>query len=86
MAHHVAKISDQELAKVIKADGRKTMTKTPGTVDFMSPESLANSQVYGSPMDVFICWNNSPNIKPRPTKQVKFDPKTRRRVALLKVQ
>ena len=39
-AHHVAKISDLGVAKVIKADSRKTMTKAPGTVDFMPPESL----------------------------------------------
>ena len=38
-AHHVAKISDLGVAKVIKADSRKTMTRAPGTVDFM-PLSL----------------------------------------------
>ena len=29
------------------------MTKAPGTVDFMPPESLANTPMYGPPMDVF---------------------------------
>ena len=52
-AHHVAKISDLGVAKVIKADSRKTMTKAPGTVDFMPLEALANNPVYGPPMDVF---------------------------------
>jgi len=50
--HHVAKISDLGVAKVIKADIRKTLTKAPGTVDFMPPESLANIPVYGPAMDV----------------------------------
>ena len=49
-AHRVTKISDLGVAKVIKADSRKTMTKAPGTVDFMPPEALP---VYGPPMDVF---------------------------------
>ena len=39
--HHVAKISDLGVAKVIKADSRKTMTKAPGTVDFMPPERVS---------------------------------------------
>ena len=52
-AHHVAKISDLGVAKVIKADSRKTMTKAPGTVDFMPPEAFAKSPVYGPSMDVF---------------------------------
>jgi len=52
-AHHVAKISDLGVAKVIKADSTKTMTKAPGTVDFMPPESLDENPVYGPPMDVF---------------------------------
>ena len=64
-AHHVAKISDLGVAKVIRADSRKTMTKAPGTVDFMPPESLE--------------W-------PRPTKNVIFDPKTRKMMALSEVE
>ena len=62
-AHHVAKISDLGVAKVIKADSRKTMTKAPGTIDFMPPECLDDSPKYGPPMDMFfICWNNPPHI------------------------
>jgi len=64
-AHHVAKISDLGVAKVIKADSRKTMTIAPGTVDFMPPETLYESPVYGPPMDVFfLCWNSPPHIYP----------------------
>ena len=89
-AHHVAKISDLGVAKVIKADSRKTMTKAPGTVDFMPPESLANSPVYGPPMDVFsfagIILHTFNQQWPRPTEQVQFDPKTRKKVALLEVE
>ena len=89
-AHHVAKISDLGVAKVIKADSRKTMTKAPGTVDFMPPECLANSPVYGPPMDVFsfagIILHTFNQQWPRPTVQVQFDPKTRRRVALSEVE
>ena len=51
--HHVAKISDLGVAKVIKADSKKTMSKAPGTIDFTSPEALSSYPVYGPPMDVF---------------------------------
>ena len=89
-AHHVAKISDLGVAKVIKADSRKTMTKAPGTVDFMPPESLANTPVYGPPMDVFsfagIILHTFNQQWPRPTEQVQFDPKTRKMVAFSEVE
>ena len=89
-AHHVAKISDLGVAKVIKANNRKTMTKAPGTVDFMPPESLSNSPVYGPPMDVFsfagIILHTFNQQWPRPTEQVQFDPRTRKRVALSEIE
>ena len=89
-AHHVAKISDLGVAKVIKADSRKTMTKAPGTVDFMPPEALAKSPVYGPPMDVFsfagIILHTFNQQWPSPSEQVEFDPKTRTRVALSEVE
>ena len=89
-AHHVAKISDLGVAKVIKADSRKTMTKAPGTVDFMPLEALANDPVYGPPMDVFsfagIILHTFNQQWPRPTEAIQFDPKTRRRVALSEVE
>ena len=89
-AHHVAKISDLGVAKVIRANSRKIMTKAPGTVDFMPPESLANCPVYGPPMDVFsfagIILHTFNQQWPRPTEQVQFDPKTRRKIALLEVE
>ena len=89
-AHHVAKISDLGVAKVIKADSRKTMTKAPGTVDFMPLEALANNPVYGPPMDVFsfagIILHTFNQQWPRPVESIQFDPKTRRRVALSEVE
>ena len=89
-AHHVAKISDLGVAKVIKADSRKTMTKAPGTVDFMPPECLDDTPEYGTPMDVFsfagIILHTFNQQWPRPTKNVKFDPVTRRKIALLEVE
>ena len=89
-AHHVAKISDLGVAKVIKADSRKTMTKAPGTADFMPPESLTNNPVYGPPMDVFsfagIILHTFNQQWPRPADSIQFDPKTRRKVALLEVE
>ena len=89
-AHHVAKISDLGVAKVIKADSRKTLTTAPGTVDFMPPESLANSPVYGPPMDIFsfagIILHTFNQEWPRPTESIQFDHKTRRRVALSEVE
>ena len=89
-AHHVAKISDLGVAKVIKADSRKTMTKAPGTVDFMPPEALDDTPEYGPPMDVFsfagIILHTFNQHWPSPSKNVKFDPKTRKKVALLEVE
>ena len=89
-AHHVAKISDLGVAKVIKADSRKTMTKAPGTVDFMPLEALANNPVYGPPMDVFsfagIILHTFNQEWPRPTESIQFDPKARKRVALSEIE
>ena len=89
-AHHVAKISDLGVAKVIKTDSRKTLTKAPGTVDFMAPETLEDTPEYGPPMDVFsfagITLHTFNQQWPSPSKNVIFDPKTRKRVALSEVE
>ena len=89
-AHHVAKISDLGVAKVIRADSRKTMTKAPGTVDFMPPEALDKNPVYGPPMDVFsfggIILHTFNQQWPSPSSQVQFDPKTRKMSALSEVE
>ena len=89
-ANYVAKISDLGVAKVINTNRGKTMTKAPGTVDFMPLEALANSPVYGPPMDVFsfagIILHTFNQQWPRPTEAIQFDPKTRRRVALSEIE
>ena len=89
-AHYVAKISDLGVAKVIKADRRKTMTKAPGTVDFMPPECLDDVPEYGPPMDVFsfagIILHTFNQQWPSPAKNVIFDPKTRKMMALSEVE
>ena len=88
--HHVAKISDLGVAKVIQADSRKTMPKAPGTVDFMPPEALEKNPVYGPPMDVFsfggIILHTFNQQWPSPCSQVQFDPKTRKMLALSEVE
>ena len=88
--HHVAKISDLGVAKVIKADSRKTLTKAPGTTDFMPPEALMETPIYGPPMDVFsfagIVLHTFIQQWPHPSEQVQFDPKSRRKVALMEVE
>jgi len=87
--HHVAKISDLGVAKVIKTKSRKTMTRAPGIVDFMAPEGLIGSPVYGPPMDVFsfagIILYTFNQQWPTPTQQIQFDPKTRRLLAFSEV-
>ena len=52
-AHLVAKISDLRVAKAAKLDSKHSMTKVPGTSDFMPPEALAESSKYGASLDIF---------------------------------
>ena len=78
-AHHVAKISDLGVGKTIKADSRKAMIETSGTVDFMPPESLAKTPVYGPPMNVFsfagIFLHTFNQQWPSPSNQAQVDSK-----------
>ena len=89
-AHHVAKISDLGVAKVIQSDSRMTMTKAPGTVDFMPPEALDKSPVYGLPVDVFsfggIILHTFNQQWLSPSSQVQFDPKSRKMIALSEIE
>ena len=52
-AHKVAKISDLGVAKVVKLDSKNTMTRAPGTSDFMPPEALQGSLKYNTMLDMF---------------------------------
>ena len=67
---------------MIKADSRKTIYKAPSTTDFMSPVSLDYAPEYG-PAWIFagIILHTFNQQWPSPTKNVKFDPKTRKKVA-----
>ena len=89
----IAKISDLGVAKIIKADDRKTqrmLTKVPGTVDFMPPEAFAKSPVYGVGIDVFsyggIMLFVATHKWPTPTEQVEIDPVTNKLVARSEVE
>ena len=88
--HLIAKLSDLGVAKAIKADNKKMMTKVPGTSDFIPPEALDNSSKYGPSLDIFsyggvslylICeqWPELLPIK-------RFDPYLRRAVALTELE
>ena len=92
-AHHVAKISDLGVARVIKADSRRTqsnLTKVPGTVDFMPPEATMSPPDYGTPMDVFsfagIVLHTFNQCWPTPERERRFDSETRTMVGLLETE
>ena len=82
-AHHVAKISDLGVAKVINAHSTKRMTAVPGSVDFMPPETFSASPFYGPPMDVFsfagVILHTFSQQWPTPS-EVEFYPKAKMRV------
>ena len=86
-----AKITDLGVAKVVKAGGStKTMTKAPGTTDFMPPEAVADRPMYGPPLDVFsfggIILHIITQQWPRPLSWVYIDPKTREQRLLSEVE
>ena len=56
--HLEAKITDVGLAKVVKRQS-KTMTKLPGTPDFMPPEALSKRPVWPFIRCVFL-WRSYP--------------------------
>ena len=86
----VAKISDLGVAKVIQADSKKTMTRAPGTVDFMPPEALLESPEYGPPLDVFSYGGVILHVVnqewPKPLHYVMTDPKTGKILGLSEVE
>ena len=82
-ANPVAKISDLGVAKMVKADSKTTqsiLTKAPGTVDFMPPESLVDNPTYDTSLDVFsyagIVLHVINQEWPTPAAQVLLDPQT----------
>ena len=89
----IAKIADLGVAKVIKFENRSMqnkLTKIPGTVDFMPPESMAADPVYGTPMDVFsyggIMLFIATHEWPTPSEQAKMDERSKTLVAYTEVE
>ena len=68
--HLEAKITDLGVAKVVRSNNKKTMTKIPGTPDFMPPEALSKRPVYGPALDVFsyggVILNVTTQLWPEP--------------------
>ena len=75
-----AKITDLGVAKVVRSDNKKTMTKIPGTPDFMPPEALSKRPVYGPALDVFsyggVILNVTTQLWPEPADRNQFNPDT----------
>ena len=88
--HLEAKISDLGVAKVVRSDNQKTMTKLPGTPDFMPPEALGIRPAYGPSLDVFsyggVILNVTTQLWPQPTDLVGFNPDTGRRELVSEVK
>jgi len=72
-----AKITDLGVAKVLRSDDQKTMTKLPGTPDFMPPEALSIKPLYGPSLDVFsyggVILNVITQLWPQPTDRNQFN-------------
>ena len=87
--HLEAKITDLGVAKVLKSDYQKTMTKLPGTPDFMPPEALSIRPVYGPSLDVFsyggVILNVTTQLWLQPTDPIEFNPDTGRREVVSEV-
>ncbi|XP_065916810.1 serine/threonine-protein kinase WNK-like isoform X2 [Dysidea avara] len=77
-----AKITDLGVAKVMQTDSNMTMTKIPGTPDFMPPESITQKPVYGPALDVFSFGGVALNVItqqwPTPTDREQFNSVTDR--------
>ena len=88
--HLRAKIADLGVTKVIQSTDTKTLTRSPGTQDFMPPESLTNKPVYSLPLDIFSIGGVMLYITtqqwPQPAPWIDFDPDTGRRIVLTELQ
>jgi len=89
----IAKIADLGVAKVIKFENKRMqnkLTKMPGTVDFMPPESMAADPVYGTPMDVFsyggIMLFMATHEWPTPSEQAKMDERSKTLIVYTEVE
>jgi len=85
-----AKITDLGVAKVMQTTDTRTMTKAPGTTDYMPPECLTDRPVYRLSLDIFsyggVILYTITQLWPQPSSWVQFDPNTGRRVYLSEIQ
>ena len=84
--HHRAKITDLGLARTLQATDAKTLTKAPGTLDFMPPECLPDAPAYGLALDIFsfggVILFITTQQWPRPAPWLSFDPKSGEKLML----
>ena len=89
----IAKIADLGVAKMVQADSTRTktrLTKLPGTVDYMPPESFEDNPRYDTSLDVFsyggVMLYTVTGKWPTPIAQVRQDPLTNELKALSEVE
>lgn len=89
----IAKIADLGVAKMVQADSMRTrtrLTKLPGTVDFMPPETFKDNPDYDNSLDVFsyggVMLYTVNGKWPTPKAQVMEDPLTNELKALSEVE
>ena len=89
----VAKIADLGVAKMVKADSRRTktqLTKLPGTIDYIPPEAFEDNPHYDTSLDVFsyggVMLYTVSGKWPTPTAQIKQDPITNELKTLSEVE
>ena len=87
----VAKIGDLGVAKVLQPNRKaRRLSKAPGTIDFMPPETLDVNLVYGTAVDVFsfagIALFVFAEEWPTPSGQKRRNPATEKLVALTEVE
>ena len=87
----VAKIGDLGVAKALRAGGKQIekktkLTKLPGTVDFMPPETFSDNPVYDTSLDVFSFGGITLFVMteqwPTPSAATEFDSRTRQVIGL----
>ena len=94
--HMVAKISDLGIARVLKTsttDSRRTrskLTKAPGTLDFMAPETLYDNPTYDTSIDVFSFAGIALHLMceewPTPSHPTQMDTRTGSLIAFTEVE
>ena len=87
--HLRAKITDLGVARTLQATDT-TLTKAPGTPNFMPPEYLVDNPVYGLPLDIFsfggVILYITTQQWPSPPSWINFDPNTGEKFILSEIQ